>query len=165
MVLHLCGICEKETNLSGLTELDATVMERVHLSGMRFLYQQLINVKEDAKNCDIAYAQAVFDELTPDGIFKGAKFVCKVCVRQLPKLPKKKTNSITGDFEAEFVETSDPKDNENDVIDGDEDIGVEVLSDGTEVDVSDKDAGHGGVPDLAVVNGFFRGTLICSCCF
>ena len=159
MVLHLCGICEKETNLSGLTELDATVMERVHLSGMRFLYQQLINVKEDAKNSDIAYAQAVFDELTSDGIFKGAKYVCKVCVRQLPQLPKKKVNSIAADLEAECLETSGPKENEND---SDDDIGAEVVSDGAE-DAYDKEyVRHGGVPDLAVVNGFFRGTLIFS---
>jgi len=154
MVLYLCGICEKETNLSGLTEITKTIMDRVHLSDMRFLYQQLISVKEDAKSCDIAYAQAVFDELTPDGIFKGAKYVCKVCVRQLPQLPKKKVNSIAADLEAECLETSGPEENENDGDDG-----AEVLSDGTEDECDKEYVRHGGVPDLAVVNGFFRGTL------
>ena len=146
MVLHLCGICEKETNLSGLTELNETIMDRVHLSDMRLLYRQLVSVKEDAKSCDIAYAAAVYEELTSDGIFKGAKYACKECVRQLPKIPKKKINTVNVALEAECMEEGD----DAAITVDDEDI--------VDDDISEAE-NNGGVPLLAVVNGFFRGTL------
>ena len=160
MVLHLCGICEKETNLSGLTELNETIMDRVHLSDMRLLYRQLVSVKEDAKSCDIAYAAAVYEELTADGIFKGAKYACKECVRQLPKIPKKKANAVAVALDAECMEEGVIA-CDNAVIDvDDEDIVDEDVSE-AENNVSDEEyVRRGGVPLLAVVNGFFRGTLI-----
>ena len=155
MVLHLCGICEKETNLSGLTELNETIMDRVHLSDMRLLYRQLVSVKEDAKSCDIAYAAAVYEELTSDGIFKGAKYACKECVRQLPKIPKKKINTVNVALEAECMEEGD----DAAITVDDEDIVDDDISEAENNDSDEEYTRRGGVPLLAVVNGFFRGTL------
>ena len=158
MVFYMCGICEKDSNLAGLLELDDIIMERISLSDMRFLYDQLIKVKADANSCDIAYAQAVVDELTPDGIMKGALYACKECVRQLPKVPKKKINAIAGALEEECMETGvHNSDNEdNDVYVSDEDS--------SDVDEDASDVVYvrrGGVPDYALVNGYFRGRLLC----
>ena len=154
MVLHLCGICEKETNLSGLVELNEATMERVHLSDMKFLYQQLVFVKQDARNCDIAYAEAVYDELTCDGIFKGAKYACKECVRQLPKIPKK-INTVNVALEAECMEEGD----DAAITVDDEDIVDDDISEAENNDSDEEYTRRGGVPLLAVVNGFFRSTL------
>jgi len=135
-------------------------MERISLSDMRFLYQKLIQVTADSSSCDIAYAQAVVDELTPDGIIKGALYACKECVRKLPKVPKKKMNAIAGALEEECMQTAvDNSDNEdNDVYVSDED-GSDVAE-----DASDKEyIRRGGVPDYALVNGYFRGRLLCIC--
>ncbi len=156
MVLHMCGICEKDTNLAGLLELDDIVMQRIYLSDMRYLYQKMIQVKADASSCDIAYAQAVVDELTPDGIMKGALYACKECVRQLPKVPKNKINAIAGALEEECMETavddSYIEDNDLYVSDNDDDCSGVAADDSLEEYIP-----RGGVPDYALVKGYFRG--------
>ena len=157
MVFYTCGICEIESGLSTLHVLDDVILERIRASDMPYLYAELIKDMEceDVRNCDRAYAQAAFVELTEDGLLKGCSHVCKACVRQLPKL---KSNAavaaleLVGDFEAEVdCENSDIESLDN-VCDSeaDESVGAAEPLRGSR---------NGSVPRLALVNGYFRGIL------
>lgn len=168
MVLYVCGICEIETNVAGLTELDESIMQRIHLSDMNLLYQEMIELKPDARSCDIGYANAVRDELTCDGLLKGAAYVCKQCIRQLPKVPNKKTNIIVVDIEQECMDDievvveSDSERDDSFVEENGNDADTAISGDEHEI-VMDT-VRRGGVPSLALVNGYFRGKCRPSYC-
>ena len=90
MVFHICGICDRDRGRVDLVTIDEDILTRVRRSAMPRLVVQLTAAKDDiiASIGEQAYAAAADAELTVDGLVRGAIFVCKRCVGQLPKLPK-----------------------------------------------------------------------------
>ena len=151
MVFYACAVCDMEAGKSELKDLKADLLKRIQASGMPALYVALTKDRDNdtVSSCDRGYANAAYNELTVDGLLKGASYVCKVCVRQLPKVkraPRKKTTVI---------------DNENTDEEGDScDDAVIIV--GNEVQgIENKNTfelgRNNGVPQYALVNGFFRG--------
>jgi hypothetical protein len=69
---------------------DEKLMARIALSDLKEKYDKFIAVKDDptAKQNRKGIAQSMFEEME-DGILRGAKYACNVCVDGLPKLPTK----------------------------------------------------------------------------
>jgi hypothetical protein len=69
---------------------DENLMARIALSDLKEKYDKFIAVKDDptAKQNRKGIAQSMFEEME-DGILRGAKYACNVCVDGLPKLPTK----------------------------------------------------------------------------
>jgi hypothetical protein len=67
---------------------DPHVAARVALSDLKAMWERQVAVRNDPKATKYQrnYAQAMFDELV-DGILRNAKYACKLCISQLPKLP------------------------------------------------------------------------------
>ena len=90
MVFFTCAVCDIEDGLINLVSLDSNVMARIRSSAMPKLWTQLTRDKdnETATSYDRAYATAAYEELSSDGLIKDLDFICKICLRQLPKLKK-----------------------------------------------------------------------------
>jgi hypothetical protein len=67
---------------------DPQVAARIALSDLKVMWERQVAVRNDpmATKYQRNYAQAMFNELV-DGILRNAKYACKICISQLPKLP------------------------------------------------------------------------------
>jgi hypothetical protein len=108
MILHACGICDREFGHSNLVPL-VQASHHIASSGLKLRFEELIAPMHNADCCssERAYAAALHNELE-DGVRKGAEYVCDDCYKQL-----KKRNTTPESFNS--------------------------------------------IPDLALVNGYFRG--------
>lgn len=83
MVFYTCAVCEVETGLDSLEELEV-VRSLIAESGIPAMFKKLTHPLYDpaTTSAQRGYAKAVVEEL-PGGLLKGARHVCRDCVRQL----------------------------------------------------------------------------------
>jgi len=96
------------------------------MSGIKQKFDELTNPPETCDSYDRHFAFVTKEEL-PDGIMKGAKFICHECLKQLPRMPaakKASTIELPGTkvnlqrfFEQEAKEVNDDDDDDNDDTD------------------------------------------------
>jgi hypothetical protein len=67
---------------------DPHVAARIALSDLKVMWERQVAVRNDpnATKYQRNYAQAMFNELI-EGVLRNAKYACKLCISQLPKLP------------------------------------------------------------------------------
>jgi hypothetical protein len=96
-MFHTCGICDREFGLEKMELLsDPEVALRIALSPLKKMWEKQIAPKDDPNATSQArgYATAMFNELL-DGILRNAKYACKLCVSQLPKLTKAQKRNLS----------------------------------------------------------------------
>ena len=190
MVFFSCAVCDSENGSSEMKTLNEDLLKCIRVSGMPSLYTALIKDKDDdaASSCDRGYSNAAYTELTEDGLLKDAIYVCKSCVKQLPKPKKKKKTTGTvvvvtpgsaGTPAAATDAATDVNDvgvDNNDDDNSDDDAAAAEAT--TEANDNDNETDHevvdndfdairrgydigrnNGVPMYALVNGYFRGML------
>ena len=175
MVFFSCAVCDIEVGMSEMKKLDEKLLQCIRISGMPALYERLTKDKDDetASSCDRGYANAAYTELTVDGLLKDAVYVCKTCVRQLPKPKQKRKPAATVAATAVIANDHDSDDDAHAEVDdaavdneiaAEAVVGNDVPAAGAVVD-NDVDAikrgyvigRNNGVPTYALVNGYFRG--------
>src|SRR5690348_13620819 len=88
MFFETCAVCEVEEGMKDMVLVD-TVRAELNASGIKKLYEAMIAPLDDAiaNKHDKIFASVVQREL-PYGLLKGREYVCKQCLRELPKKQK-----------------------------------------------------------------------------
>ena len=96
LVFYTCGCCGIEEGLSKLKLIDEDLLEKVKHSKLVSLYENMIKPllpDSNANKYEISFAKSVKNELNEYGLLKNAKYLCKICIRSLPRKTRDNSRS------------------------------------------------------------------------
>jgi hypothetical protein len=169
MVLYTCGACEREDGLDKLV-LKVDCLDQIKRSGMGKLRADMVRPLNDprATKYERGFAQAVSIELDEHGCLIYAIYICKTCVKQLPKklkvvqsLSVSRSSMFVGDdiiplnlFAGDEDSDTDNDDETESTTENTSNTSSNTGNHSTSSIASDDSS---KVPKLALVNGYFRG--------
>jgi hypothetical protein len=154
MNFHTCGVCSRDEARKDCTPIIELTKE-IEASEIKAMYMEMLAplTNPTATKYDKAFAGAVQRQLC-DGLLLRAEFICRKCAAQLRKIYRKSNRHInmreSCGVDGEAAESneidSDEEEEENDQED-EEDETLQLPS----------PVAKRNVPDMALVNGHFRG--------